>query len=202
MDLRKLALGAGATVLTTGLIGGAALAAMAPARLATGTTIAADPGHGDVSSDEARKPGAGLPAILEKLVTAGTITSAQRDAILAAAKEAAGAKTRPEHSAAKGVLGDLLKTAAAYIGLGPTELATQLRAGKSLGEIAAGTSGKSREGLAKALTEAATTKIDDAATAKTITADQAAKLKAGLAAHITRLVDHKAGPRPEHTKKP
>ncbi|HUQ17690.1 MAG TPA: hypothetical protein VM070_07875 [Candidatus Saccharimonadales bacterium] len=202
MDLNKLALGAGATILTTGLIGGAAFAALAPVSPATSPTIAAEPAQGGVSSDEARKPGAGLQGILEKLVKAGTITQAQQDAILAAAKEAEGAKARPEHSAAKGVLGDLLKTATTYLALDHKALATQLHAGKSLGEIAGATAGKSRDGLVKALTDAATAKIDAAVTGKTITADQAAKLKSGLAAHIAKLVDHKAAPRPEHPKKP
>lgn len=202
MDLKKLALGTGATILTTGLIGGAAFAALAPSPSTPAPTIATDPGLSGIASDEARKPGAELQAILEKLVKAGTITQAQQDAILAAAKEAAGAKARPEHPAAKGVLGDLLKTATAYLGLEPKVLATQLHAGKSLGEIAATTAGKSRDGLVKALTDAATAKIDAAVTAKTITADQATTLKSGLATHVAHLVGHKAGPRPERPKKP
>lgn len=200
MDLKKLTLGTAAAILTSGLIGGAAFAALAPSAPVGNVSSITDPATPATTSDEARKPH-GLEAVLDKLVANNTITSEQEAKILAAAKEAAGAKARPDHHAAKGVLGDLLKTASTYLGLEPKALATQLHGGKSLGEIAA-TSGKSRDGLVQALTGAASAKIDAALTAKTITADQAAKLKSGLAAHIGRFVDHKAGPRPEHPKKP
>jgi len=203
MDLKKLALGAGAAILTSGLIGGAAFAALTPASSAAVPATTASPGGtagGD--ADEARKPGAGLAGILDKLVAAGKITPAQKADILAAVKDAAGAKERPDHSNANAVLGDLLNTAATYLGLDRKQLATQLHAGKSLGEIAGATAGMSRDGLVKALTDAATAKIDAAVAANKLTADQATKLKAGLASHVARLVDHKAGPRPEHPKKP
>lgn len=202
MDLKKLALGAGAAILTSGLIGGAAFAALAPAApMPTAAATIAHPGQADGTVDEARKPGGGLKAILDKLVIAGTINQGQEDAILGAAKDAAGAARR-EHASPKGTIGDLLKTASTYLGLEAKDLATQLRAGKSLGEIAAATKDKTRDGLVAALTDAATAKIDAAVTAKKLTADQATKFKAGLAAHVTKLVDHKAGPRPEHPKKP
>ena len=191
MELKKLALGAGAAILTTGLIGGAAFAAFSPAAT---TTTAALPTAADPTVDEAGKPGGGLKAILDKLVNANTITAAQRDAILAAVKDTAN-KPRPDHP--KGVLGGLLKTATTYLGLEPKALMEQLHAGKSLGEIAGTTPAKSRDGLMQALTSAATTRIDAAVADKKLTADQATKLKAGLATHIAHLVDHKAGPRPK-----
>lgn len=193
MDFKRVALGAGATILTTGLIGGAAFAAFSPA---TPAATAAAPVAGDPTVDEAGKPGGGLKAILDKLVTARTITEAQRDAILAAAKDAAAAKPRPDHASPKGVLGDLMKTATTYLGLEPRALSEQLHAGKSLGEIA-GATGKSRDGLVAALTGAATARIDAAVTEKKLTAEQATKLKAGLATHVAHLVDHQAGPRPK-----
>lgn len=199
MDLKKLALGTGAAILTSGLIGGAAFAALAPASSAAATAATTSPaGTARGDTDEARRRGAGLEGILDKLVAAGKINLAQKADILAAVKDAGGAKKRPDHSNAKAVLGDLLNTAAMYLHLDRTALATQLHAGKSLGEIA----GPSRDGLLKALTDAATARIDAAITANKLTADQATKLKAGLATHLTRLVDHKAGARPEHPKKP
>ncbi len=199
MDLKKLALGTGAAILASGLIGGAAFAALTPASSAAVTATSTSPdGTTGGDADEARKPGAGLAGILDKLVAAGKITPAQKADILAAVKDAAGAKERPDHSNANAVLGDLLNTAAVYLQLDRKQLATQLHAGKSLGEIA----GPSRDGLVKALTDAATAKIDAAVAANKLTADQATKLKAGLASHVARLVDHKAGPRPEHPKKP
>jgi hypothetical protein len=203
MDLKKLAVGMGATILTSGLIGGAAFAALAPQSTAAATTgIPGTAGGGTDQPGADQKGGAGLKAVLDKLVAAHTITQTQGDAILAAVKDTAGHKTRPDHPNAKAVLGDLLKTATAYLGLDPKDLATQLHAGKSLGDIAGATTGKSRDGLVKALTDAATAKIDAAVAATKLTADQATTLKAELATHVTRLVDHKAGPRREHPKKP
>lgn len=202
MDLKKLALGTGAAILTSGLIGGAAFAALGPHKTTAAT--AAAPGTFGGSTDQPGASGGGLKDVLDKLVAAGKITAAQEADILAAVHDATGAKPRPDHPNAKAVLGDLLKIAHTYLGLTPQDLATQLHAGKSLGEIAAANAatGKSRDGLVKALTDAATAKIDAAAAAKTITADQATKLKAELATRVTNLVDHKAGPRPEHPTQP
>lgn len=199
MDLKKLALGAGAAILTSGLVGGAAFAALAPITPADTATSAVEPGLAATFGDEARKPG-GLKAVLDKMVAAGTISKDQEDKILAAVKDAAGA--RPDHAGVKGVLGDLMKTATDYLGLDARALTTQLHSGKSLGEIAAATKDKSRDGLVTALTTAANAKIDAAVSANKLTADQATKLRAGLAAHVAMVVDHKAGPRPEHPKKP
>ena len=200
MDPKKLALGAGAAILTSGLIGGAAFAALAPG-IPTGTTSVAEPGLAATAVDKGGKPG-GLKAVLDKLVADTKITRAQADQILAAVKDAEAAKPRSDHAGAKGVLGELMKTASDYLGLDAKALATQLHSGKSLGEIAGTTTGKSRDGLVQALTTAANAKIDAAVTAKKLTPDQATKLRAGLGAHIAMVVDHKAGPRPEHPKKP
>lgn len=199
MDLKKLALGAGAAILTSGLVGGAAVAALTPVTPTLTAASATEPGPAAAAGDEARKPG-GLKAVLDKMVAAQTISQDQEDKILAAVKDAAGA--RPDHAGPKGVLGELMKTATDYLGLEPKALATQLHSGKSLGEIAATTKDKSRDGLVTALTTAANAKIDAAVSAKKLTADQATKLRAGLGAHIAKVVDHKAGPRPEHPKKP
>lgn len=201
MELKKLALGAGAAILTSGLIGGAAFAALAPVT-PTATATVVEPGLAATAVDEARKPG-GLKAILDKMVADNKISQTQADQILAAVKDAEASKPRPDHAgSAKGVLGDLVKTASEYLGLDAKALATQLHSGKSLGEIAGSTTNKSRDGLVAALTTAANAKIDAAVTAKKLTAEQATKLRAGLATHIAMAVDHKAGPRPEHPKKP
>jgi len=201
MDLKKLALGAGAAILTSGLVGGAAFAALSPGTPTATVTSVAESGLTAAAGDEAGKPG-GLKAVLDKMVAANKISQAQEDQILAAVKEAAGAKAGPDHAGAKGVLGELMKTATAYLGLDAKALATQLHSGKSLGEIADGTAGKSRGGLVAALTTAATAKIDAAVKENKLTAEQATKLRDGLGAHIAQIVDHKAGPRPDHPKKP
>src|SRR2546427_258997 len=75
------------------------------------------------------------------------------------------------------------------------DLRTKLQGGQTLAQIANATSGKSRDGLVKALVDDATAKIDAAQKAGTITADQATQLKANLQQRTTNLVDH-AGPGP------
>ena len=92
----------------------------------------------------------------------------------------------------KGVLGDMLQTAQTYLGISRADIATALRAGKSLGDIANTTPNKSRDALVAALTAAANTHIDEAVTSQRLTADQAKTLKGKLAAEITRFVDRKA----------
>ena len=93
------------------------------------------------------------------------------------------------------VMGDPLQAAATYLGTTVADLQTKLQSGQTLAQIANATSGKSRDGLVKALVDDATAKIDAAQKAGTITADQATQLKANLQQRITNLVDH-AGPGP------
>ena len=77
---------------------------------------------------------------------------------------------------------------ATYLGLKPAELATQLRSGKSLADIAKA-QGKSVEGLKTAITDAATKQLDAAVTAGKLTKEQETKLLAGLASHLDDLVN-------------
>jgi hypothetical protein len=95
------------------------------------------------------------------------------------------------------VLGDQLSVAATYLGTTTDDLRTKMRAGQTLAQIAAATSGKSRDGLVAALTADAKAKIAAAQTAGTITADQATELTNDLATRIASFVDSNrpAGPR-------
>src|SRR2546425_2589668 len=89
----------------------------------------------------------------------------------------------------RGVIGDQLSVAATYLGTTSDDLRTKMQAGQTLAQIAAATSGKSRDGLVAALTTDAKAKIAAAQAAGTITADQATRLTNGLADKITRFVD-------------
>lgn len=89
----------------------------------------------------------------------------------------------------RGVIGDQLSVAATYLGTTTDDLRTKMQAGQTLAQIAAATSGKSRDGLVAALTTDAQAKIAAAQTAGTITAAQATELTNELADKITRLVD-------------
>lgn len=89
----------------------------------------------------------------------------------------------------RGVIGDQLSVAATYLGTTTDDLRTKMQAGQTLAQIAAATSGKSRDGLVAALTTDAQAKIAAAQTAGTITADQATELTNELTDKITRFVD-------------
>src|SRR2546421_9136273 len=89
----------------------------------------------------------------------------------------------------RGVIGDQLSVAATYLGTTTADLQTKLQGGQTLAQIAAATSGKSRDGLIAALTIDAKAKIAAAQAAGTITADQATQLTNDLATRIASFVD-------------
>jgi hypothetical protein len=89
----------------------------------------------------------------------------------------------------RGVIGDQLSVAATYLGTTTDDLRTKMQAGQTLAQIAAATSGKSRDGLVAALTTDAKAKIAAAQTAGTITADQATQFTNDLATRIANFVD-------------
>jgi hypothetical protein len=82
-----------------------------------------------------------------------------------------------------------LSAAASYLGLSQSELATQLRSGKTLAQIAAATPGKSAAGLVDALVAATTTKLDAAVKAGRLTPALEQTILAKLRAGVTALVD-------------
>ncbi len=87
------------------------------------------------------------------------------------------------------VVGDQFSVAATYLGTTVEDLRAKVQAGQTLAQIAAATSGKSRDGLVAALTADGKAKIVAAQTAGTITADRATELTNELADRITRFVD-------------
>ena len=98
----------------------------------------------------------------------------------------------------RSAIGDPLNAAAAYLGTTVDALRTQLQGGQTLAQIAAATSGKSRDGLIQALVSDESAKIDQAQQNGTLTADQATRLKQGITDRVTHLVDSTppAGPFP------
>jgi hypothetical protein len=85
--------------------------------------------------------------------------------------------------------GELLGTAASYLGLTPTALATQLQTGQTLAQIADATSGKSAQGLVDALVAAEKKSLADAVAAQRLTQAQADRISQTLAQRTTDLVD-------------
>ena len=138
---------------------------------------------------------------VDKLLAAGKITQDQADKAKAAIPERIAQfvdhvwpKTQPKPAArpnVKSFIGDAIKDATSYLGISQKDIATQLRSGKSLGDIANATPGKSREGLIDAVVNDANAKIDQAVQAGKLTADQATQLKSTVKNAVTQLVDHK-----------
>ncbi len=87
-----------------------------------------------------------------------------------------------------GVQGDPLAAAATFLGTTTAELRTKMDGGQTLAQIATA-AGKTRDALIQALVTDATTKIEAAKTAGTITAAQATQLETGLADRMAKLAD-------------
>ncbi len=183
----KLATAAATGVLSLAVTGAAAFAAFQPPAT---TAISAVTGTGAVTA-QAEREGKGdrIKDILDRLVKDGTITQAQEDAILKAFKEAAG--RHEDRGVAKHALRDLMKLSADYLGLDKEKLADQLKAGKTLGEIANATAGKSREGLIAFDVAQVSAQLDKAVSEGKITKERADEIKKGLVEHVTKFVDHK-----------
>jgi hypothetical protein len=186
-----LVIAAGA--FTTALVGGVALAGFQPFASSDGATV----GGPTAGLAERSGPKDKLKAVLDGLVAKGTITQAQEDAVVQAIKDAEPTprpNVRPARPIVPGVMsfvGDLTKAASDYLGMDLKTLATQLRGGTSVADIANGLSaqGKSSTGLIDTLTKTANDKLDQAVAAKTLTADQAATLKPKIAAEIATFVN-------------
>jgi hypothetical protein len=87
-----------------------------------------------------------------------------------------------------GVQGDPLAAAATFLGTTTADLRTKMQGGQTLAQIATA-AGKTRDALIAALVADATTKIEAAKTAGTITAAQATQLETGLTDRMARLAD-------------
>lgn len=179
---RKAAITITTAIFGTALLGGAALAAFAPAQLETplvpglDATPSAQAGQTD-RADNMKK-------ILDALVAKNVITLAQEDAILAAVQ---GDRTGNELLGK--VLGGLFDQTVTYLGTNAADLKTALP-GTSLGAIADKTTGKNKTGLVNTLTTWANAQIDKAVADKKLTADQAATAKSNAPGQITKFVEH------------
>jgi hypothetical protein len=149
-----------AGAFTTALIGGVALAGFQP----FAGTDAATVGGPTASVTEKDRPKDPLKDVLDGLVAKGTITRAQADAIIQALNDARPSPKpgipdlkpgRPGIPSVMSFVGDLTKAASEYLGADLKTLTAELRAGKSLADIANATPGKSAQGLIDTLTAAA-----------------------------------------------
>jgi hypothetical protein len=122
----------------------------------------------------------------------GKLDAARADRLLQRAPQLVerlvNAKPRARAMRAKGARGGLLKTAATYLGVTNAQLVTDLRAGKSLAQVATAKS-KSVDGLKQALLAALKQKVDAAVDAGRLDAARAQRLLERAPAHIERLVN-------------
>ena len=135
-------------------------------------------------------PAAALDSLLSGLVTKGTITQVQADAIKAAALAAAetAKANRPEKAmsperAAKDAL------ISSILGIDSATIKSRLQAGETLAAIA----GSKKDALIAALVAEHSKKIDARLAAGKITAAQATTLKAALLAHVSEEINEVKG---------
>ena len=161
------------------------------------TAAQADTGHA-VAGPEAQ-----VTSVLASLVTKGTITQSQSDAIVAALKAAmptplAGGMKPGKDGMGMGGIG--ANTAArqaivtSFLGKTAAELKTARQAGKSLSTLAT-EAGKTPADLIAALVRYDNAQIDAAVTAGTLTADKATAIKAKVTERVTNEVNNVGGPK-------
>ena len=127
-------------------------------------------------------PRAEVVAVLTALVTKGTITQAQADAITAALTAAEVARPAMPLGADKEARLALISST---IGVDAATIKTRLAAGETLAAIA----GAKKDALITALVADETKRIDAAVTAGKLTSAQATTLKSTLSAHVTTEVN-------------
>lgn len=177
---RKLLVAAAAATL--GLVMGATVFSpvVATAQETTTTTTATE------SSTETPDRTSNVREALEALVTAGTITADQADAVAAYL-----ADVLPRHAGrfvGHGAAVATLEEAAAAIGIEVTDLRTALQDGQTIAEVATA-NGVDPQTVIDALVAAFNVKIDEAVASGRITADLAAEKKEAAPERITALVN-------------
>ena len=177
--------------LTAGSIGVAGAASKASQKVSVTKSSTKVPGQAGVGPEQA------LATILKDLVTKGTLTQAQADALIAAVAAAKAAHEADRPMGGKG--GPLGADRAAIetlvsttIGVDTATIKSRLQAGESLAQIA----GAKKDALIAALVADHTKRIDAAVTAGKLTAAQATQMKTNLVAHVTEEVNEVGGKGP------
>ena len=154
------------------------------------TAIALTVSAGAVASADVGKGKDKLGSLLSGLVTKGTITQSQADAIVKAQTDAmAAGKAAMDKNRAAG-----LAVITSTLGITEEALKARMKAGDSLATIA----GAKKDALIAALVAYENKEITDAQTAGKITADQATKMKANVTARVTEMVNNLRPPRGPH----
>jgi uncharacterized coiled-coil protein SlyX len=132
---------------------------------------------------------ADVQAHLDQAVANGRLSAAQEQAILARLKARLDDLVNSSFPAIGRPAGKRFGAAvAAYLGLSPAQLRTELRAGKSLAQIAT-EHGKTVAGLKSAILDAVKARLDKAVASGRLTAAQEKTILDRLSAHLDELVN-------------
>jgi hypothetical protein len=138
---------------------------------------------------------ADVQAHLDQAVARGRLTKAQEQTLLTRLKSRLDDLVNHAFpKAAGGRPGDGLRgprlgaSVTSYLGITPAELRSELRAGKSLAEIAVA-HGKTAAGLKAAVLKAVETRLDKAVASKRLTAAQERAILDRLSTHLDRMLD-------------
>lgn len=202
-----LALVVSATLGSAVLLGTVALGSARPDAIEAVVASAAPVDGEDLASEDGKS--GTLRAALDKLVQAGVITAEQRDRILKAIEEEQAAAKRKRGQADKpkppAIKVDLLREAAAAIGIELKQFLQELREEKTVAKVAA-KHGLSRDAVVQRMTATANAKVDEAVASGRLDAARAAQMKERLAKQIAELVDRAhtfpAKDRPKDKPKP
>ena len=182
--------------LTVGSVGFANAAPKSTSRVSTIKTTARVSTIANPMTATKGGPASAVASVLTALVTKGTITQAQADAITAAITAAQVAQRGVEGSPKGGPKGVphadravMDKIVSDTIGVDTATIKSRLRAGESLATIA----GAKKDALIAVLVAEATKRIDAAVTAGKLTAAQGTSLKSTLVAHVTEEVSETRG---------
>ena len=178
--------------LTAGSIGVAGAASKASQKVSATKSSTKVAGQVGVGPEQA------LATILKDLVSKGTLTQAQADALTAAVTAAKTARDANRPMGGKGGPLDADRAAmealvSATIGVDSATVKSRLKAGESLAQIA----GAKKDALIAAIVAEKTKQINAAVTAGTLTAAQATEMKANLVAHVTEEVNEVGGKGPK-----
>jgi hypothetical protein len=130
-------------------------------------------------------------------VSSGRLTQTQADQILSDLKQHITARVNSTGPPGGPHGHGGLDAAATYLGLSETALRTQLQSGKTLGQIADATAGKSKAGLIAALVADENSRLTQAVKDGHLTQSQADALAANIETRVTDLVNGTLPARPD-----
>jgi len=155
------------------------------------TAIALTVSAGSIASADNGNGGAGFSTFLSELVTNGTITQQQADAIgkALADKKALAEANRPTKAEMQAHRAAEIAVITSTLGITEATLTSRMKAGESLATIA----GAKKDALITALVAFENNAIDARVTAGKLTAAQATQMKANTTAHVTEEVNEVRG---------